>query len=144
MSLELSLYRCHIGRYLRIPDRVMHLTFCLASPQRIKGWSFPLSVGRRGGQGVRLILLCVVLNTAACIIVHIGQKCNQQEGPLTELVFTAFDLQGYVQEALPALKAAVYRGDLSQAKDVLALHDEPLYEEYDISQVLLEEDYSWI
>jgi hypothetical protein len=91
-----------------------------------------------------LILLCVVLNKAACIIVYIAQKCNQQEGPLTELVFTAFDLQGYVQEALPALKAAVYRGDLSQAKDVLTLHDEPLYEEYDLSQALIEEDYSWV
>jgi hypothetical protein len=63
---------------------------------------------------------------------------------LTELVFTAFDVQKYLQEALPALRAAVYRGDLSQAKDVLALYDEALYGEYDLSEVLLEDDHSWI
>ncbi len=63
---------------------------------------------------------------------------------MTELVFTAFDVQKYLQEALPALRAAVYRGDLSQAKDVLALYDEALYDEYDLTQVLIEEDYSWI
>jgi len=63
---------------------------------------------------------------------------------LSELVFTAFDVQKYLQEALPALRAAIYRGDLSQAKDVLALYDEALYDEYDLSQDLIEDDFSWV
>jgi hypothetical protein len=63
---------------------------------------------------------------------------------LTELVLTAYDVQQYLQEALPALRAAIYRGDLSQAKDVLSLYDDTLYDEYDLSQELIEGDYSWV
>ena len=63
---------------------------------------------------------------------------------MTELVFTAFDVQKYLQEALPALRAAIYRGDLSQTKDVLALYDEPLYDESDLTESLIEVDHSWI
>jgi hypothetical protein len=63
---------------------------------------------------------------------------------LTELVLTAYDEDKYQHEALPALKAAIYRGDLSQAKDVLALYDDTLYDEYDLSQILVEDDYSWV
>jgi hypothetical protein len=63
---------------------------------------------------------------------------------LTELVLTAYDVQKYLQEALPALRAAIYRGDLSQAKDVLSLYDDTLYDEYDLSQELIEGDFSWV
>lgn len=63
---------------------------------------------------------------------------------MAELTFTAYDIQGYLREALPALRAAIYRGDLSQAKDVLTLYDETIYGEYDLSLTLVENDYSWI
>jgi len=63
---------------------------------------------------------------------------------LTELVLTAYDIDKYQQEALPALKAAIYRGDLSQAKDVLALYDDTIYDEYELSRALVEDDYSWV
>lgn len=63
---------------------------------------------------------------------------------MTELVLTAYDVQKYLQEALPALRAAIYRGDLSQAKDVLSLYDDTLYDEYDLSQELIEGDFSWV
>jgi hypothetical protein len=64
--------------------------------------------------------------------------------PLTELVFTAYDVRTYLREALPALRAAIYRGDLSQAKDVLTLYDDTVYDEYELSRVLVESDYSWV
>ena len=67
-----------------------------------------------------------------------------KEGLLTELVITAYDIDTYLKEALPALRAAIYRGDLSQAKDVLLLYDDHLYGEYDLSQDLIDIDYSWI
>jgi hypothetical protein len=63
---------------------------------------------------------------------------------LTELVLTAYDVQKYLQEALPALRAAIYRGDVSQVKDVLALYDDRLYDEDALSQALIEQDYSWV
>ncbi len=63
---------------------------------------------------------------------------------MSELVLTAYDIEKYLREALPALKAAIYRGDLSQAKDVLALYDDTMYDEYDLSHALVEDDYSWI
>jgi hypothetical protein len=63
---------------------------------------------------------------------------------LSELVLTAYDIRAYLHEALPALRAAIYRGNLAQAKDVLALHDEFLYDEYDLSEVLSEGDHSWV
>lgn len=63
---------------------------------------------------------------------------------MTELVLTAYDIDKYQHEALPALKAAIYRGDLSQAKDVLALYDDTIYDEYELSRVLVEGDYSWV
>lgn len=63
---------------------------------------------------------------------------------MTELVFTAYDVKTYLREALPALRAAIYRGDLSQAKDVLALYDDTVYDEYELSRVLVENDYSWV
>lgn len=63
---------------------------------------------------------------------------------MTELVLTAYDVHKYLQEALPALRAAIYRGDLSQAKDVLSLYDDTLYDEYDLSQDLIEGDFSWV
>jgi len=63
---------------------------------------------------------------------------------LTELVLTAYDIDKYQHEALPALKAAIYRGDLSQAKDVLALYDDTIYDEYELSRALVEDDYSWV
>jgi hypothetical protein len=63
---------------------------------------------------------------------------------LTELVFTAYDVKTYLREALPALRAAIYRGDLSQAKDVLSLYDDTVYDEYELSRVLVENDYSWV
>ena len=63
---------------------------------------------------------------------------------MSELVLTAYDIQNYLREALPALKAAIYRGDLSQAKDVLAQYDETIYDEYDLSQTLVENDYSGV
>jgi hypothetical protein len=62
---------------------------------------------------------------------------------LSEIVLTAYDIQRYLREGLPAMRAAIYRGDLSQAKDVLILHDETIYGEYDLSQALVEDDYSW-
>jgi hypothetical protein len=64
--------------------------------------------------------------------------------PLTELVFTAYDVKTYLREAFPALRAAIYRGDLSQAKDVLALYDDTVYDEYELSRALVENDYSWV
>jgi hypothetical protein len=67
-----------------------------------------------------------------------------KEGLLAELVLTAFDIQKYLREAFPALRAAIYRGDLSQAKDVLAVYDETIYGEWDLTQVLVEVDYSWV
>jgi hypothetical protein len=63
---------------------------------------------------------------------------------LSELVLTAYDVQKYLREALPAMKAAIYRGDLSHAKDVLALYDDTIYDEYDLSIALVDDDYSWI
>ncbi len=63
---------------------------------------------------------------------------------MAELSFTAYDVQAYLREALPALRAAIYRGDLSQAKDVLTLYDETIYGEYDLSLALVENDYSWV
>jgi hypothetical protein len=63
---------------------------------------------------------------------------------LPQLVLNAYDVQKYLREALPALRAAIYRGDLSQAKDVLALYDDTVYDEYELSQVLIENDYSWV
>ncbi len=63
---------------------------------------------------------------------------------MTELVLTAYDVQKYIQEALPALRAAIYRGDLSQVKDVLALYDDALYDEDELSEILIEKDYSWV
>jgi hypothetical protein len=63
---------------------------------------------------------------------------------LTELVLTAYDVQRYLREALPALRAAIYRGDVSQAKDVLALYDDALYDEDALSQALIGQDYSWV
>ncbi len=63
---------------------------------------------------------------------------------MTEFVLTAFDLGKYLQEALPALKAAIYRGDLSQVKDILSLYDDTLYGENNLSQTLIEDDYSWV
>jgi hypothetical protein len=62
---------------------------------------------------------------------------------LPEIVLTAYDIQHYLREGLPAMRAAIYRGNLSQAKDILILHDETIYGEYDLSQSLVEEDYSW-
>src|SRR5258706_12469196 len=67
-----------------------------------------------------------------------------KEGPLSEVVLNAYDVQKYLREALPALRAAIYRGDLSQAKDVLTLYDDTVYDEYELSQVLVENDYSWV
>src|SRR5215813_4427150 len=67
-----------------------------------------------------------------------------QGASLTELVFTAYDVKSYLREALPALRAAIYRGDLSQAKDVLALYDDTVYDEYELARVLVENDYSWV
>jgi hypothetical protein len=67
-----------------------------------------------------------------------------KEGLLAELVLTAYDIQKYLREAFPALRAAIYRGDVSQAKDVLAIYDETVYGEWDLSQALVENDYSWI
>jgi hypothetical protein len=64
--------------------------------------------------------------------------------PLSELVLTAYDINLYLREALPALRAAIYRTDLSQAKDILLLHEETIYEEYDVSQALIDNDYSWV
>ena len=63
---------------------------------------------------------------------------------MPELVLTAYDVRKYLQEALPALRAAIYRGDLSQAKDVLLLYDDTIYDEYDLTQDLIDGDYSWI
>ena len=63
---------------------------------------------------------------------------------MAELVLTAFDIQKYLREAFPALRAAIYRGDLSQAKDVLIIYDETVYGEWDLTQALIEDDYSWI
>ncbi len=63
---------------------------------------------------------------------------------MAEILLTAFDLNNYLREALPALRAAIYRGDLSQAKDVLLIHDDTIYDEYDLSLALVENDYSWI
>lgn len=63
---------------------------------------------------------------------------------MAELVLTAYDIQKYLREAFPALRAAIYRGDLSQAKDVLAVYDETVYGEWDLSQALIESDYSWV
>ncbi len=63
---------------------------------------------------------------------------------MAELVLTAFDIQKYLREAFPALRAAIYRGDVSQAKDVLAVYDETIYGEWDLTQALIEDDYSWI
>ena len=63
---------------------------------------------------------------------------------MAELVLTAFDIQKYLREAFPALRAAIYRGDLSQAKDVLAVYDETIYGEWDLTQSLVEDDYSWV
>jgi len=67
-----------------------------------------------------------------------------QGAPLTELVFTAYDVKSYLREALPALRAAIYRGDMSHAKDVLALYDDTVYDEYELARVLVENDYSWV
>ncbi len=63
---------------------------------------------------------------------------------MTELVLTAYDVQKYIQEALPALRAAIYRGDLSQVKDVLSLYDDALVDEDELSEILIEKDYSWV
>jgi hypothetical protein len=60
------------------------------------------------------------------------------------LVITAYDIDNYLKEALPALRAAIYRGDLSHAKDVLSLYDDHLYGEYDLTQDLIDIDFSWI
>src|SRR5690242_14346625 len=73
-----------------------------------------------------------------------ANKCNYCRNALSELVFTAYDVKNYLREALPALRAAIYRGDLSQAKDVLLLHDDTVYDEYELSRVLVEADYSWV
>jgi len=62
----------------------------------------------------------------------------------TKYSLTAYDVKSYLREALPAMRAAIYRADLSQAKDVLALYDENLYEEYDLSQILVDDDFSWV
>jgi hypothetical protein len=70
--------------------------------------------------------------------------CILKEGLLSELALTAYDVQKYLREALPALRAAIYRGDLSQAKDVLTLYDDTVYDEYELSQALVENDYSWV
>jgi hypothetical protein len=63
---------------------------------------------------------------------------------LSELILTAYDLRGYLAEAFPAIRAAIYRGNLSPARDLLALHDESIYDEYALSEALVETDYSWI
>lgn len=63
---------------------------------------------------------------------------------MTELVLTAYDVVHYLSEALPALKAAIYRGNLAPAKDVLSVYDDTLYDEWELSQVLVETDYSWL
>ncbi len=63
---------------------------------------------------------------------------------MTELVLTAYDVQKYIQEALPALRAAIYRGDLSQVKDVLVLYDDALVDEDELTDILIEKDYSWV
>lgn len=63
---------------------------------------------------------------------------------MTELVFTAYDVNLYLREALPALKAAIYRADLSKAKDVLAVYDDTLYDEWALSEALVDGDHSWV
>ncbi|MEP7284136.1 MAG: hypothetical protein ABI947_00045 [Chloroflexota bacterium] len=63
---------------------------------------------------------------------------------MPEFVLTAYDIRSYLNEALPALRAGIYRGDLSQAKDVLTIYDETIYDEYELSRVLIEDNYSWV
>ena len=63
---------------------------------------------------------------------------------MSELVFTAYDINTYLREALPALKAAIYRADLSKAKDVLAVYDDTLYDEWALNDMLVGEDYAWV
>jgi hypothetical protein len=60
------------------------------------------------------------------------------------LTLTAYDLDAYVSEALPALKAAIFRSNLAPAKDVLALKNEALLNEWDLTDALANEDYSWL
>ncbi len=67
-----------------------------------------------------------------------------QELSLTELALTAYDIRTYLSEALPALRAAIYRSNLAPAKDVLAVYDDTLYDEHDLSEALAEGDHSWI
>jgi hypothetical protein len=67
-----------------------------------------------------------------------------QDSSLTELVLTAYDIRMYLSEALPALRAAIYRSNLAAAKDVLALYDDTLYDEHDLYDALAEGDHSWI
>lgn len=64
--------------------------------------------------------------------------------PLTQLVLTAYDIEAYMQEALPALKAAIYRCNLSPAKDLLATHDDMLVDEWHLNDILPGADHSWI
>jgi hypothetical protein len=60
------------------------------------------------------------------------------------LILTAYDVDGYLNEALPALKAAIFRSNLSPAKDVLAIRNEILIGEWDLNEALSNEDYSWL
>ncbi|MBX3064642.1 MAG: hypothetical protein KF726_16795 [Anaerolineae bacterium] len=60
------------------------------------------------------------------------------------LILTAFDIKSYLNEALPAMKAAIFRGNLSPAKDVLAIRNEALLGEWDLNDALANEDYSWL
>ena len=63
---------------------------------------------------------------------------------MTELLLTAYDINGYLAEALPALKAAIYRGNLAPAKELLVQHDAAVYGEYDLMQLLGVDDLSWL
>ena len=63
---------------------------------------------------------------------------------MTQLVLTAYDLDRYLSEALAALKAAVFRSNLSPAKDVLATYNETLVDEWNLNDMLPDSDYRWI
>jgi hypothetical protein len=63
---------------------------------------------------------------------------------LTQLVLTAYDITAYLSEALPALKAAVYRSNLSPARDVLVAYNESLLNEWDLNDLLPDSDFRWI
>ncbi|MBX3083561.1 MAG: hypothetical protein KF716_18150 [Anaerolineae bacterium] len=63
---------------------------------------------------------------------------------MTQLVLTAYDINTYLSEALTALKAAIYRSNLSPAKDVLATYNETLVDEWNLNEILPDSDYRWI